>query len=145
MPPQSKLEAVQPPDGADFTRRIQLDGAYDDATARVRDALKEQGFGVITEIDIRQTFKDKLDIDVDAQIILGACNPDLARRALEIDPRVATLLPCNVVVRSENGTTVIEALDPRIIAQVPGNPALAPLADEVARRLNAAIDALESR
>lgn len=145
MSAESKLEQAPAADATDFTRRIQFDGAYDDAIARVRDALKEQGFGVITEIDIRQTFKDKLDIDVDAQIILGACNPDLARRALEIDPRVATLLPCNVVVRSENGATVVEALDPKVIAQVPGNPALAPLADEVGRRLNAAIDALESR
>ena len=73
----------------DFTRRIDLDSTYDDAVARVRDALKEQGFGVLTEIDVRQTLKDKLDIDVDAQIILGACNPQLAHRALEIDPASA--------------------------------------------------------
>ena len=116
----------------DFTRRVELDTPYDDAIARVKDALKEQGFGVLTEIDVRQTLKDKLDIDVDAQIILGACNPQLAHRALEIDPRVATLLPCNVVVRTENGRTVVEALDPKIIAE------------EAGQRIQAALDALGS-
>ena len=128
----------------DFTRRIELDNTYDDAIARVKDALKEQGFGVLTEIDVRQTLKDKLDINVDAQIILGACNPQLAHRALEIDPRVATLLPCNVVVRTENGRTIVEALDPKIIADVPGNPALVPIAAEAGQRIKAALDALRS-
>lgn len=126
----------------DFTRRIELDTTYDDAIARVKVALKEQGFGVLTEIDVRQTLKDKLDIDVDAQIIFGACNPQLVHRALEIDPRVATLLPCNVVVRTENGRTVVEALDPKIIADVPENPALAPIAAEAGQRIEAALDAL---
>ncbi len=128
----------------DFTRRIELDTDYDDTIARVKDALKEQGFGVLTEIDVRQTMKDKLDIDVEAQIILGACNPQLAHRALEIDPRVATLLPCNVVVRTENGRTVVEALDPKIIADVPDNPDLAPIAEEAGQRIQAALDALRS-
>jgi uncharacterized protein (DUF302 family) len=126
----------------DFTRRVELDATYDDAIERVKDALKDQGFGVLTEIDVRQTLKDKLDVDVDAQIILGACNPQLAHRALEIDPRVAALLPCNVVVRTENGCTVVEALDPKLIAEVPGNPALAPIAEEAGQRINAALDAL---
>ncbi len=128
----------------DFTVRVDVDATYDDAVARVRDALKDQGFGVLTEIDVRQTLKDKLDIDVAAQIILGACNPQLAHRAMEIDPRVATLLPCNVVVRTEDGRTVVEALDPKIIAEVPDNPALAPIAVEVGQRIGAALDALGS-
>ena len=128
----------------DFTRRIELDTTYDDTIARVKEALKEQGFGVLTEIDVRQTLKDKLDIDVDAQIILGACNPQLAHRALEIDPRVATLLPCNVVIRTEKGRTVVEALDPKLIAEVPDNAALAPIAEEAGRRIQAALDALGS-
>ena len=96
----------------DFTRSIELDISFDDAIDRVKEALKEQGFGILTEIDVRQTLKDKLGIDVEPQIILGACNPQLAHRALEIDPRIATLLPCNVVVRTEQGRTVIDALDP---------------------------------
>ena len=126
----------------DFTRRIELDVPYDDAIPRVKDALKGQGFGVLTEIDVRQTLKDKLDLDVEPQIILGACNPQLAHRALEIDPRIATLLPCNVVVRTENGRTVVEALDPRIIADVPDNPALAPIAEETGERIQAALHTL---
>ncbi len=125
-----------------FTRRIELDIPYDDAIAAVRDALKDQGFGVLTEIDVRQTLKDKLNIDIEPQIILGACNPQLAHRALEIDPRIAALLPCNVVVRIDNGRTVVEALDPKLIADVPGNPALAPIADEAGQRIQAALDAL---
>ena len=129
----------------DFTRRIELDTTYDDTIGRVRDALKDQGFGVLTEIDVRQTLKDKLDIDIEPQVILGACNPQLAHRALVIDPRVAALLPCNVVVRTENGRTVVEALDPKLIAEVPGNPALAPIADEAGQRIQAALDALAKR
>ncbi len=126
----------------EFTRRIELDLAYEDAVSRVKDALKDQGFGVLTEIDVRATFKTKLDIDVDAQIILGACNPQLAYRALQIDRRIAALLPCNVVVRTEDGRTVIEALDPKMIAEVPGNPALAPIAEEAGQRIQAVLDAL---
>lgn len=128
----------------EFSRRIELDIPYDVAISRVKGALKDQGFGVLTEIDIRKTLKEKLDIDVDPQVILGACNPQLAHRALEIDPRVAALLPCNVVVRTENGRTVIDALDPKIIAEVPGNPALAPIAEEAGTRIQAVLDALSA-
>ncbi len=126
----------------DFTRRIELDIGYEEAIGRVTAALKEQGFGVLTEIDVRQTLKDKLDVDVDAQIILGACNPQLAHRALQIDPRIAALLPCNVVVRTDNGRTVVEALDPKLIAEIPGNPALTPIAEEAGHRIQSALDTL---
>ena len=128
----------------DFTRRVELDISFDDAIDSVKDALKDQGFGILTEIDVRQTLKEKLGIDVGPQIILGACNPQLAHRALEIDPRIATLLPCNVVVRTEQGRTVVEALDPKIIAEVPDNPDLAPIAEEAGVRIQAALDALRS-
>ena len=128
----------------EFTRRIELDIPYDDAVGRVKAALKEQGFGVLTEIDVRQTLKEKLDVDVAPQIILGACNPQLAHRALEIDPRIATLLPCNVVIRTEHGRTVVEALDPKILADVPGRSDLAPIADEAVQRIQDALDALRS-
>ncbi|WP_395152498.1 DUF302 domain-containing protein [Ilumatobacter sp.] len=126
----------------DFTRRIELDTSYDDTIGRVTDALKDQGFGILTEIDVRQTLKDKLDVDIEPQIILGACNPGLAHRALEVDPRIGALLPCNVVVRTENGRTVVEALDPKLIAEVPDNPALVPIAEEAGQRIQAALDAL---
>ena len=128
----------------DFTRSIELDISFDDAIDRVKEALKDQGFGILTEIDVRQTLKDKLGIAVEPQIILGACNPQLAHRALEIDPRIATLLPCNVVVRTERGRTIIDALDPKIIAEVPDNPDLAPIAEEAGERIQAALDALRS-
>ncbi len=81
---------------------------------------------------------------IEPQIILGACNPQLAHRALEIDPRVAALLPCNVVVRTDNGRTIVEALDPKLIAEIPANPALTPIAEEAGQRIQAALDALAS-
>jgi len=127
----------------DYTRRIELDTPYEETILLVKEALKEQGFGVLTEIDVRQTMKEKLDIDVAPQVILGACNPTLAHRALEIDPRIAALLPCNVVVRSEGGHTVVDALDPMIIAEVPDSPDLEPVAEEAARRIQAALDRLQ--
>lgn len=126
----------------DFTRRIDIGTPYDEAIPRVKEALRDQGFGVLTEIDVQHTLKDKLDIDIEPQIILGACNPQLAHQALEIDPRIATLLPCNVVVRTEQGRTVVEALDPKIIADIPDRPDLAPVADEAGQRIQAALDAL---
>lgn len=129
----------------EFTRRVEIDAPYDDVVARVKDALKDQGFGVLTEIDVRQTLKTKLDVDVDAQVILGACNPQLAHRALGVDARIAALLPCNVVVRTEGDRTVVEALDPKLIAEVPGNPDLAPIADEAGARITAALDAVAAR
>ncbi len=126
----------------DFTRRIELETTYDEAVTAVKGALGEQGFGVLTEIDVRQTLQDKLGVDVDPQVILGACNPQLAHRALEIDPSVAALLPCNVVVRTDGGRTIVEALDPTIIAEVTGNPALGPIAEEAAQGIQGALDAL---
>lgn len=128
----------------EFTRRIDLDEPYDEVVPRVKDALKDQGFGVLTEIDVQATLKQKLDVDVEPQIILGACNPQLAHRALGVDPRIAALLPCNVVVRSEGGATVVEALDPKIIAGVPADARLAPIAGEAGDRISAALDALRS-
>jgi len=96
---------------------------------------------LLVDGDVAAVIDPQRDIDrVTAE--LGACNPQLAHRALQIDPRIATLLPCNVVVRTENGRTVVEALDPRIIAEIPGNPALAPIAEEAGQRINAALDAL---
>jgi uncharacterized protein (DUF302 family) len=125
-----------------FTRRIDREVDYDTAVSRTKAALQDQGFGTLTEVDIRQTLKEKLDVDTDPQLIIGACNPQLAHRALDIDARVATLLPCNVVVRAEGGRTVVEALDPAMMAEVSGDPALADVADEAARRIQAALDAV---
>ena len=126
----------------DFTRRIELDTPYDDAIPRVKDALKDQGFGVLTEIDVRQTLKDKLNIDIEPQIILGACNPQLAHRALDVDRQIGLLLPCNVVVRRDGDRTVVQALDPQVMVSLPGQPELQGVADEAAKRLGAALEAV---
>lgn len=125
-----------------FTRRIDIDLDYDSAVTAIKEALQEQGFGVLTEIDVRQTLKEKLDVETDPQLIIGACNPQLAHRALEIDPRVATVLPCNVVVRVEDGRTVVEALDPKIMADMSSTPDLGDVADDAARRIDIALDAV---
>lgn len=125
-----------------FTRRIDVDLPYDQAVTATKAALQDQGFGTLTEIDLRQTLKDKLDVDTDPQVIIGACNPQLAHRALGIDPRIATLLPCNVVVRTEHGRTVVEALDPAMMADVSGAPDLAEVAADAARRIQSALDAV---
>jgi uncharacterized protein (DUF302 family) len=108
-----------------------------------RVSLTDQGFGVLTEIDIQATLKAKLDVDVPAQVILGACRPPLAHAALQAEPSVGLLLPCNVVVRSlDDDTTVVEALDPKIMVSLTQNDALSSVADEAGRRLSAALDTL---
>lgn len=110
---------------------------------RVREALKAQGFGVLTEIDIRATLASKLDVEMEDYVILGACNPPLAHRALGVDRQIGLLLPCNVVVRADGATaTVVEALDPQVMVDVTDRADLKPVAEEARRRLHAALDAL---
>jgi len=126
-----------------FTAR--LPGAtLADARARITDALKEQGFGVLTEIDVQATFKKKLDVDFRPYVILGACNPQLAKRALEADPGVGLLLPCNVVVAEEDGAAVVSIADPRAMFAIVRNDKLQPIVDEAERRLRAAFDAFKA-
>jgi uncharacterized protein (DUF302 family) len=98
---------------------------------------------VLTEIDVQATLRDKLGEDMEPYLILGACNPPLAHRALSADRRIGLLLPCNVVVRAEAGQTVIEALDPQAMVAVAGKASLQPVADEAATRLRAALDSLQ--
>ena len=112
------------------------------ASARVREALKEQGFGVLTEIDVQATLREKLGKETGQYLILGACNPPLAHRALAADPSIGLLLPCNVVVRAESGQTVVEALDPMTMVAVTGETSLTPVAEEAAGRLQAALATL---
>lgn len=111
----------------------------------VRAALAEQGFGVLTEIDVRATMRAKLGAEVEDYLILGACNPPLAHQALERDRRIGLLLPCNVVVRARDGQTVVEALDPLTMVQVTGDDALEPVAREAASRLQAALASVAAR
>jgi uncharacterized protein (DUF302 family) len=128
---------------SDYTMTVTLDRAYDDVVRQVRDALAEQGFGVLTEIDVRATMKAKLDADVPAQVILGACRPQLAHQALEATPSLGALLPCNVVVRTEpDGRTAVEVIDPEAMARLEDSPVIREVADEARTRLRAALDAL---
>ena len=114
---------------------------YDDAVTATRAALADQGFGVLTEIDIAATLKAKLDLDVPRQVILGACRPSLAYAALQADPSVAAMLPCNVVVRSvDDDTCLVEAFDPAAMTQFA--PGLEQVAAEAGHRLTAALAAL---
>ncbi|CAN3978442.1 DUF302 domain-containing protein [Kitasatospora purpeofusca] len=112
------------------------------AVEQVRGALAEQGFGVLTEIDVRATLRAKIGEEIEDYLILGACNPTLAHRALEADRHIGLLLPCNVVVRTVDGGTLVEAMDPQLLVRVTGKPELAAVADEAATRLRAALDAL---
>ncbi len=124
-----------------LTRKVAL--GYDDAVAQVRAALSEQGFGILTEIDLAATLKAKLDVDVTPQVILGACRPPLAHQALQAEPSVAALLPCNVVVRADgDDRCVVEAVDPQTMVTMTGNDALAAVSDDATRRISAALDAL---
>ncbi|MFQ6399163.1 DUF302 domain-containing protein [Nocardia sp. KC 131] len=122
-----------------------LDTSFDDAVERTRKALSEQGFGVLTEIDMRSTLKDKLGADLEDYLILGACNPSLAHRAVEVDRQIGLLLPCNVIVRRDpttDDTIIVEAMNPELMVQVTNEPALVPVAAEAATKLLAAIDSL---
>jgi uncharacterized protein (DUF302 family) len=116
---------------------------FEEADQRVRDALKEEGFGILTEIDVSATLKNKLDVDFPRYNILGACNPPLAHQALQAEPDVGLLLPCNVVVRElPDGQTVIEALDPVKQLGIAGTPKLDEFANTVRERLARAIEAV---
>ena len=116
---------------------------FAETLAATREALADQGFGILTEIDIQATLKAKLDVDVGPQVILGACRPPLAHAALQVEPSVGLLLPCNIVVRTlDDGTTVVEALDPIVMVSLTQNDALAPVANEAGQRLAAALEAL---
>lgn len=121
-----------------------LDIPFDEADARIRAALQAEGFGVLTEIDVRETFRKKLDVDFRPYRILGACNPTLAHGAMGIEEQVGLLLPCNVIVYEgkDPGTSVVAALDPQIQLSVAGNPHLEALGSEVRARMKRVLDAV---
>lgn len=112
------------------------------ALGRVRAALRDNGFGVLTEIDVRATMRAKLGEDMEDYVILGACNPGLARRGLDIDRQLGLLLPCNVVVRADGDRTIVEALDPHALVSFTGIAELRPVADEAGALLTAAVESL---
>lgn len=112
---------------------------YAQAVERTKAALKEQGFGVLCEIDVKQTMKEKLNVDFRPYVILGACNPPLAHRALSAELDLGLLLPCNVIVYEEEGGSVVKAMDPEPVLGIVGNPDLAIIASEVKARLEKVI------
>jgi uncharacterized protein (DUF302 family) len=117
------------------------DLAYEEAVERVTEALSGEGFGVLTEIDVKATLKKKLDTDFRKYVILGACNPPLAFQALSAEPLIGLLLPCNVVVAErDEGGSIISALNPREIFSLVNKPEVEPLAEEVTTRLQRALD-----
>ena len=113
---------------------------YTDAVARLRDELKAEGFGVLCEIDVQATLKEKLGVDGDPYVILGACNPALAHQALDREPDLGTLLPCNVVVYRREDTTHIAAIDAERMLSIVGNDQLAPIAAQVRDKLARVLD-----
>ena len=120
---------------------VRLDADYDEVLERVPPALKEEGFGVLTEIDVKQTLKQKIDVDFRRYKILGACSPRHAHRALSADLDIGLLLPCNVIVYEDDGATVVSAVDP--MAMLPTeDPALKELSEDVQARLRRALDSL---
>lgn len=122
---------------------VTVEGPFDRAIVAVREALADQGFGVLTEIDLAATLRTKLSAEIPEQVILGACNPPLAHRALQAEESIGLLLPCNVTVRAtDSGQVLIEALDPQAMVEITGNDGLRPVADEAGARLRAALATL---
>lgn len=115
---------------------------YAEAIARTKAALKEQGFGVLSEIDVQATLKEKRNVDFRPYVILGACNPALAHRALETELDIGLLLPCNVVVYEVDGGSIVEAIDPERALEIVGTPALQAIAAEAKALLVLALEAV---
>ncbi|MEE9119613.1 MAG: DUF302 domain-containing protein [Calditrichia bacterium] len=119
----------------------EVDLSYDEALEKVTEELQKEGFGVLTEIDVKKTLKEKLDVDVSRYKILGACNPSLAHKALLAEPGVGLLLPCNVIVyESEDGVTNVAAINAEAMLGVVDRDDIAPIAQDVNKRLKRVID-----
>jgi uncharacterized protein (DUF302 family) len=128
----------------EYGMSVQVHSGFAATVELTRSALATEGFGVLTEIDVAATMKAKLDVDLDPYLILGACNPPLAHRAIGIDPSIGLLLPCNVVVRTvEEGRTLVEAMDPDVLVSATGNPLLSEVAAEARERLSRALQEVE--
>lgn len=121
--------------------RLLADTSIEEADRRVREALTAEGFGVLTEIDVKATMKKKIDADMDGYLILGACNPKMAWEAIGLEPRIGAMLPCNVILRSVDGGTEVSAIDPVASMSAVENPDLHAVAGEVRDMLVRAVDA----
>jgi uncharacterized protein (DUF302 family) len=125
-----------------FTFGLRARGSVADLRPRVEAALRAEGFGVITEIDVQATMRSKLGVERAPYLILGACNPPLAYRAIEVEPSIGAFLPCNVVLREDGPDTIIEAMDPVAVLGMVGTPAIRSVAEEARARLNRAIETI---
>jgi len=125
-----------------YGNSITIDAPFADTVERVREELKVEGFGVLTEIDVTSTMRTKLGEEMEDYVILGACNPPLAHAALQTDRSIGLLLPCNVVVRTTDRGTAVEALDPQIMVGLSDSPELEAVADDAAARLRRVLDRL---
>ncbi len=123
--------------------RTTLPASYTESIALIKEALQKEGFGILTEIDVKATLKKKLDVDYKPYIILGACNPNLAYQGLQAEPELGLLLPCNVIVYDNgDGTSTVSIVDPIQMLGVVANPALQPIAEEANTRLRRALESL---
>ncbi|VVB95816.1 Uncharacterised protein [uncultured archaeon] len=118
---------------------------YSDTVAKIKEELKKEGFGVLTEIDVRQTLKTKINVDFEDYIILGACNPPLAYQALTAERDIGVLLPCNVIVYAQGGKTFVSAVLPTVQLGKVGNPKLLPIAEQVENKIKKVVDATVSK
>lgn len=128
-----------------YEQVVVLSVPFADAVAKAKEAFAAEGFGALTEIDIQGTLAAKAGKKMDHYMIIGACNPELAGRALDAEPQIGVLLPCNVVVRQTPSGVLIEAMDPGVMATLAGTDAIRPIADEARRRVAGALDRLMSR
>ena len=119
-----------------------VDGGFEQTIERVTQALAKEGFGILSDIDVAGTLKKKLGLDVPAYRILGACNPQFAHRALQAEPEIGTLLPCNVVVRTAGTRTTVDIMDPLAVMKLTGKPEVARIASEVRERLDRVLSAV---
>ena len=128
---------------ADYHFSITVHGEFDDAVNKTRDALSDHGFGIVSEIDMAATLKEKLDVDIPPYLILGACKPSAARDVVAVEPAIGTLLPCNVVVRAVEGDGVmVDFMDPAVIVELVGENRVREIADEVRTALEMTRDAI---
>lgn len=116
--------------------------SFEQAIEKVTEELKKEGFGILTTIDMKETLKKKIDVDISRYTILGACNPQFANKALQIEKEIGLLLPCNVLVYEQNGSVIVSAFDPSAMDKIVSNPAIQPLSEEVQQRLLRVVEAL---
>lgn len=127
-----------------YVLRVDLDEPFEEVVPKVKSALAANGFGIVSEIDMRKILQAKIGVEMDEQLILGACNPHFANRALQVEPSIGALLPCNVVVRRADGVTIVEMINTQTMVALTGNPAMTEFAAQVGAALQASMDALSA-